>query len=94
MDGFRALPSVDQFLNGAEGAALVARHGRQPVRDALRARLDRMRASRCARPCARGSTGCARRSGRAGTRRCWRRDWPVWLAPISRRRSGRGCARC
>lgn len=45
MDGFRALPSVDQFLNGAEGAALVTRHGRQPVREVLRAQLDRMRAA-------------------------------------------------
>ncbi|WP_112312423.1 L-seryl-tRNA(Sec) selenium transferase [Pseudogemmobacter bohemicus] len=43
MEGFRALPSVDQVLNGAEGAALVARHGRQAVREALRARLDEMR---------------------------------------------------
>ncbi|NPD13848.1 L-seryl-tRNA(Sec) selenium transferase [Xinfangfangia sp. D13-10-4-6] len=43
MEGFRALPSVDQFLNGADGAGLVARHGRHAVREALRARLDEMR---------------------------------------------------
>ena len=43
MEGFRALPSVDQALNSAEGAGLVARHGRQAVREALRARLDEMR---------------------------------------------------
>ena len=34
MEGFRALPSVDQFLNGSEGAALIARHGRQATREA------------------------------------------------------------
>ena len=43
MEGFRALPSVDQFLNGSEGTALTARHGRQATREALRARLDEMR---------------------------------------------------
>ena len=43
MEGFRALPSVDQFLLSAEGQALILRHGRQGVREALRARLDEMR---------------------------------------------------
>lgn len=43
MDGFRALPSVDQFLLTAQGAALVERYGRAPVREALRGRLDGLR---------------------------------------------------
>ena len=43
MTGFRALPSVDQFLSAPEGQALVARYGRAPVREALRGRLDAAR---------------------------------------------------
>ncbi|VDC31509.1 L-seryl-tRNA(Sec) selenium transferase [Pseudogemmobacter humi] len=43
MDGFRALPSVDQVLLSPAGAALIAGHGRASVREALRARLDEMR---------------------------------------------------
>ncbi|WP_225029999.1 L-seryl-tRNA(Sec) selenium transferase [Xinfangfangia pollutisoli] len=42
---YRALPSVDQVLSGAEGQALVAEHGRAPVLAALRARLDAARAA-------------------------------------------------
>ncbi|MDM7255960.1 MAG: L-seryl-tRNA(Sec) selenium transferase, partial [Paracoccus sp. (in: a-proteobacteria)] len=43
--GFRALPSVDQFLNSDAGQALVAAHGRQAVTAALRAELEAMRAA-------------------------------------------------
>lgn len=43
MQDFRALPSVDQFLQGPDGLALVARHGRAAVVGALRARLDAAR---------------------------------------------------
>lgn len=45
MDGFRALPSVDQLLTGAEGQAQVAQHGRALVTAAIRARLDAARAA-------------------------------------------------
>lgn len=45
MDGFRALPSVDQLLSGAEGQAQVAQHGRALVTAAIRARLDAARAA-------------------------------------------------
>jgi len=38
----RALPSVDRFLRD-EGASLVARHGRAPVTEALRALLAEVR---------------------------------------------------
>ena len=40
MQGLRALPSVDRLLSGVEGQALVARHGRAAVTDALRAALE------------------------------------------------------
>ncbi|WP_282603105.1 L-seryl-tRNA(Sec) selenium transferase [Paracoccus sp. PARArs4] len=40
MQGFRALPSVDQLLQSEPVAALVAEHGRQAVTAAARARLD------------------------------------------------------
>ena len=43
MQGFRALPSVDQFLLSRKGQALVTLHGRAQVREALRERLDAMR---------------------------------------------------
>ena len=40
MQGFRALPSVDQMLTAPEGLALVAEHGRLSVVTAIRARLE------------------------------------------------------
>ncbi|WP_337181900.1 L-seryl-tRNA(Sec) selenium transferase [Shinella sp.] len=40
MQGFRALPSVDQVLNAPEGMALAAEYGRLAVVTALRARLE------------------------------------------------------
>ncbi len=40
MQDFRALPSVDQFLQGQAGQALAAQHGRAAVVAGLRARLD------------------------------------------------------
>ena len=43
MQGLRALPSVDRLLSGVEGQALVARHGRAAVTDALRAALENAR---------------------------------------------------
>ena len=43
--GFRALPSVDQFLNSDAGRGLVAAHGRHAVTAALRAELEAMRAA-------------------------------------------------
>lgn len=45
MEGFRALPSVDQCLLLPEVQALVAEHGRTAVVTALRARLDAARAA-------------------------------------------------
>ncbi len=45
MDGFRALPSVDQCLLLPEVQALLAEHGRTAVVAALRARLDAARAA-------------------------------------------------
>ncbi len=39
MDGFRALPSVDRFLQSEQGAALAQAHGRALVVAALRAEL-------------------------------------------------------
>lgn len=45
MDGFRALPSVDQFLLTDAGQALTAQHGRTATLLALRARLDAARAA-------------------------------------------------
>ena len=45
MEGFRALPSVDQCLLLPEVQALVAEHGRTAVVAALRARLDAARAA-------------------------------------------------
>ena len=43
MQGFRALPSVDQMLTAAEGLALVEEHGRLAVAAAIRARLETAR---------------------------------------------------
>ena len=43
MQGFRALPSVDQLLQSDPGQALIATHGRAAVTAALRARLDAAR---------------------------------------------------
>jgi len=40
MQGFRALPSVDQMLTAPEGLALVAEHGRLAVVTAIRGRLE------------------------------------------------------
>lgn len=40
MQGFRALPSVDQVLTAPEGLALVAEYGRLAVVTAIRARLE------------------------------------------------------
>ena len=45
MAGFRALPSVDQFLLSDMGRALIDSHGRKAVTAALRARLDAARAA-------------------------------------------------
>ena len=45
MAGFRALPSVDQFLLSDMGRALIDSHGRMAVTAALRARLDAARAA-------------------------------------------------
>ena len=45
MAGFRALPSVDQFLQSDAGQALIAEHGRAMVTDAARAGLDAARAA-------------------------------------------------
>ena len=43
MQGFRALPSVDQMLVSPEGLALVEEHGRLAVVTAIRARLEMAR---------------------------------------------------
>ena len=43
MQGFRALPSVDQWLASDAGRALIDAHGRSAVTSALRARLDAAR---------------------------------------------------
>ena len=43
MQGFRALPSVDQLLHSAPGQALIAEHGRQTVTQAARACLNAAR---------------------------------------------------
>ncbi|MFS4436638.1 L-seryl-tRNA(Sec) selenium transferase [Paracoccaceae bacterium GXU_MW_L88] len=43
MEGFRALPSVDQFLQSHQGQTLIAEHGRAQVRAALRVALDAAR---------------------------------------------------
>ncbi|KQV43980.1 MULTISPECIES: L-seryl-tRNA(Sec) selenium transferase [unclassified Rhizobium] len=43
MQGFRALPSVDQLLIASEGLALVEEHGRLAVVTAIRARLEMAR---------------------------------------------------
>ena len=45
MHGFRALPSVDQFLLTDTGRDLIERHGRTAVTAAVRNRLDIMRAA-------------------------------------------------
>ncbi|MBL9059420.1 MAG: L-seryl-tRNA(Sec) selenium transferase [Mangrovicoccus sp.] len=45
MPGFRALPSVDQFLMSDTGQGLVALHGRAPVLAALRRRLQGARSA-------------------------------------------------
>ncbi len=45
MPGFRALPSVDQFLLSETGQGLVALHGRAPVLAALRSRLEGARSA-------------------------------------------------
>lgn len=44
------IASVDQLMQSAALAALVVRHGRVPVRDALRTRLDALRAQWSAEP--------------------------------------------
>jgi L-seryl-tRNA(Ser) seleniumtransferase len=43
MQGFRALPSVDQLLSAPEGVALIERHGRLAVTAAIRLQLDKAR---------------------------------------------------
>ncbi len=43
MQGFRALPSADQFLQSRAGQALVAQHGRASVLAMLRQQLEAMR---------------------------------------------------
>ena len=43
MQGFRALPSVDQLLTAPEGLALVEKHGRLAVTTAIRMRLEMAR---------------------------------------------------
>ena len=43
MQGFRALPSVDQMLVSPQGLALVEQYGRLAVTTAIRARLERTR---------------------------------------------------
>lgn len=45
MQGFRALPSADQFLLSETGSALVQQYGRSAVLNALRKQLDAMRAA-------------------------------------------------
>lgn len=43
MQGFRALPSVDQLLSAPEGVALIEMHGRLAVTAAIRLQLDKAR---------------------------------------------------
>ncbi|HIC66283.1 MAG TPA: L-seryl-tRNA(Sec) selenium transferase, partial [Paracoccus sp.] len=45
MQGFRALPSVDQLLQSETGLGLIAEHGRAMVTRTARARLDLARAA-------------------------------------------------
>ncbi|MDO5705775.1 MAG: L-seryl-tRNA(Sec) selenium transferase [Paracoccus sp. (in: a-proteobacteria)] len=45
MQGLRALPSVDQVLNGPAGRAMIAAHGRTATTAAVRAELDAARAA-------------------------------------------------
>ena len=45
MTGFRALPSVDQFLLSPMGRTLIDGHGRTAVTEGLRVRLDAARAA-------------------------------------------------
>ncbi len=58
MAGFRALPSVDQFLLSDMGRALIDSHGRTAVTAGLRTRLDAARAA--IRDGADGAAECAR----------------------------------